>query len=127
MFVLDGVAARLVVHQVLIAVLWYCLLLCEIFDFRKVYWSPRSVCLLVCPGTLQHFFFENRIKGKVKVITFVKIRQWAITFQLEVAETSGWLQNVPYRTALLHATVHFDVRRHLFASCDFKENEKKRK
>ena len=25
-----------------------CLLLFEIFDFRKVYWSPRSVCLFVC-------------------------------------------------------------------------------
>ena len=42
-----------------------------------------------------------------------------------MVQTSGWLQNVPYRTALLHATVRFDVRRHVFASHDFKENEKK--
>ena len=91
-----------------------CLLLFEIFDFRKVYWSPRSVCLSVClfvclsvclfvclfvrlqrlyrPHRLSDhpdffcrrchldtrqcrtFSFENRIKGKVKVTTFVKNR-----------------------------------------------------
>ena len=42
-------------------------------------------------------------------------------------ETSGWLQNVPYRTARLYATIRFDVRRHVFASRDFKENEKNEK
>ena len=41
-----------------------------------------------------------------------------------MVQTSGWLPNVPYRTALLHATVRFDVRRHVFASRDFKKNEK---
>ena len=80
------------------------LLLCEIFDFRKVYWSPRSVCLFVCafvclsvfllctdhtagpivlifgqlmysgPRTILTFILENRMKGKVKVTTFVKNR-----------------------------------------------------
>ena len=44
-----------------------------------------------------------------------------------MVQTSGWLQNVPYRTAPLHATVRFDVRRHVFASRDFKENRKKMK
>ena len=53
-----------------------------------------------------------------------KISKWAITFEPEVVQTSGWLKNVPYKTALLHATVSFDVRRHVFASRDFKENEK---
>ena len=28
-------------------------------------------------------------------------------------ETSGWLQRVPYRMALLYATIRFDVRRHV--------------
>ena len=41
-----------------------------------------------------------------------------------MVETSGWLTNVPYRTAILYATIRFDVRRHVFASRDFKENEK---
>ena len=55
-----------------------------------------------------NFFFENRIKGKVKVITFVKIRQWAITFEPEVTETSGWFQNVPYRIPFLREMPRFD-------------------
>ena len=42
-----------------------------------------------------------------------------------MVETSGWLTNVPYRTPILYATIRFDVRRHVFASHDFKENEKK--
>ena len=42
-----------------------------------------------------------------------------------MVETSGWLTNVPYRTPILYATIRFDVRRHVFASRDFKENEKK--
>ena len=41
-----------------------------------------------------------------------------------MVETYGWLINVPYRTALLYATIRFNVRRHVFASRDFKENEK---
>ena len=41
-----------------------------------------------------------------------------------MVQISGWLQNVPYRTALLHATVRFDVRRHVFASRDFKKMKK---
>ena len=111
-------------------------LLFEIFDFRKVYWSPRFVCLSVClsvclfvclsvrlqrlyrPHRLSDrpnffskrclldtrqcrtFFFENRIKAKVKVTTLVWNRWWAITIEPEVAETSGRLQNVPYRIPL---------------------------
>ena len=54
----------------------------------------------------------------------MKITEWATTFEPEVVETSGWLTNVPYRTAILHATIRFDVRRHVFASRDFKQNEK---
>ena len=43
-----------------------------------------------------------------------------MTFEPEVVETSGWLENVPYRMPLLQATVRFDVRRHVFTSRDFK-------
>ena len=41
-----------------------------------------------------------------------------------MTETSGWLQNIPYQIPLLSETLRFDVRRHVFASRDFKENEK---
>ena len=41
-----------------------------------------------------------------------------------MVETSGWLTNVPYRTPILYATIRFDVRRHVFASRDFKQIEK---
>ena len=44
-----------------------------------------------------------------------------------MVETSGWLQNVPYRNTLRDATLRFDVRRHVFASRDVKEIDKIKK
>ena len=54
----------------------------------------------------------------------MKITFSAITLEPEVVETSGWLQNVPYRMALLQATLSFDVRRHVFTSRDIKKMKK---
>ena len=84
--------------------------------FLKIWQLMYSV-----PRTLAIFFGENRIKIKVKVTTFVKIALWAITFEPEVGETSGWLENVPYRIPLLQDSLSFDVRRHLCTSRDFKK------
>ena len=49
----------------------------------------------------------------------------AITFEPEVTETSGCLQNVPYIIPLLSGTLRFDVRRHVFMSRDFKQKSVK--
>ena len=38
---------------------------------------------------------EHRSKVKVKVTENTKTTIWAITFEPEVVETSGWFQNVP--------------------------------
>ena len=127
-----------------------CLLLFEIFDFRKVYWSPRfvclSVCLFVCPSskalqvtrivrsswfflqkmssrhaTMQNFFFGQSDEGQGQGHHFCENQIMAITFEPEVTETSGWLQNVPYIIPLLSGTLRFDVRRQVFRSRDFKK------
>ena len=130
------------------------LLLFEIFDFRKVYWSPRFVCLLVCVSvclsvcpsskalqaaplvrsswfflqkmssrhaTMQNFFFWQSDEGQGQGHHFCENQIMAITFEPEVTETSGCLQNVPYIIPLLSGTLRFDVRRHVFRSRDFKK------
>ena len=98
--------------------------------FRKVYWSPRSVCVYVClfvclsskalqaaplvrsswfllqkmssgHATMQNFFFWQSDKGQGQGHHFCENQIMAITFEPEVTETSGGVQNVPYIFPLL--------------------------
>ena len=105
-----------------------------------------SVCLSVCPSskalqvtrivrsswfflqkmssrhaTMQNFFFWQSDEGQGQGHHFCENQIMAITFEPEVTETSGWLQNVPYIIPLLSGTLRFDVRRHVFRSRDFKK------
>ena len=72
----------------------------------------------------QNFFFGKSDEGQGQGHHFCENQIWAITFEPEVTETSGWMQGVPYIIPLLSGTLRFNVRRHVFASRDFKENEK---
>ena len=108
--------------------------------------SALSVCLSVCPSskalqvtrivrsswfflqkmssrhaTMQNFFFWQSDEGQGQGHHFCENQIMAITFEPEVTETSGWLQNVPYIIPLLSGTLRFDVRRHVFRSRDFKK------
>ena len=44
----QGQRSRSVQINIITKIPYYPLLLCEISDFRKVYWSPRCLCLRVC-------------------------------------------------------------------------------
>ena len=44
----QGQRSRSVQINIITKIPYYPLLLCEISDFRKVYWSPRCLCLPVC-------------------------------------------------------------------------------
>ena len=61
---------------------------------------------------------EHRSKVKVKVSKNMKTTVWARTFEPEVVETSGWLQNVPDENTIL--AYRHDVWRTFFASHDVK-------
>ena len=103
-----------------------------------------SVCLSVCPSskalqaaplvrsswfflqkmssrhaTMQNFFVWQSDEGQGQGHHFCENQIMAITFEPEVTETSGWLQNVPYIIPLLSGTLRFDVHRHVFRSRDF--------
>ena len=69
---------------------------------------------------MQNFFFWKSDEGQGQGHHFCENQIWAITFEPEVTETSGWMQNVPYIIPLLSGTLRFDVRRHVFTSRDFK-------
>ena len=103
----QGQRSRSVKISIITKIPYYPLLLCEISDFRKVYWSPRFVCLYFClrvfpfvrlkrvyrphrwsdrpdsfgrryiqfMGPCSIFTFLYRVKFKVKVTTFVKIKK----------------------------------------------------
>ena len=91
-----------------------------------------SVCLSVCPSskalqaarivrsswfflqkmssrhaTMQNFFFWQSDEGQGQGHHFCENQIMAITFEPEVTETSGWLQNVPYIIPLLSGTLPF--------------------
>ena len=70
---------------------------------------------------MQNFFFWQSDEGQGQGHHFCENQIMAITFEPEVTETSGWLQNVPYIIPLLSGTLRFDVRRHVFRSRDFKK------
>ena len=72
-------------------------------------------------ATMQNFFFWQSDEGQGQGHHFCENQIMAITFEPEVTETSGWLQNVPYIIPLLSGTLRFDVRRHVFRSRDFKK------
>ena len=69
---------------------------------------------------MQNFFFWKSDEGQGQGHHFCENQIWAITFEPEVTETSGWMQNVPYIIPLLSGTLRSDVRRHVFTSRDFK-------
>ena len=71
-------------------------------------------------ATMQNFFFFKSDEGQGQGHHFCENQIWAITFEPEVTETSGWMQNVPYIIPLLSSTLRSDVRRHVFTSRDFK-------
>ena len=48
---------------------------------------------------------KNRTNVKVNVTKNTKTTIWAITFEPEVIETSGWFQNVPGKNTY-HNTYH---------------------
>ena len=50
---------------------------------------------------MQNFFFWKSDKAQGQGHHFCENQIMAITFEPEVAETSGWLQNVPYIIPLL--------------------------
>ena len=54
---------------------------------------------------------EHRSKVKVKVTENTKTTIWAITFEPEVVETSGWFQNVPCQNTYQKCRSPHDVRR----------------
>ena len=61
---------------------------------------------------------ENRSKVKVKVTENTKTTIWAITFEPEVVETSGWFQNVPCQNIYQKCRSPHDAWRSVFASHD---------
>ena len=61
---------------------------------------------------------ENRSKVKVKVTENMKTTIWAITFEPEVVETSGWFQNVPCQNIYQKCRSPHDAWRSVFASHD---------
>ena len=63
---------------------------------------------------------ENRSKVKVKVTENTKTTIWAITFEPEVVETSGWFQNVPCQNIYQKCRSPHDAWRNVFASHDVK-------
>ena len=86
----------------------------------------RSSCFLLQKmssghATMQNFFFWQSDEGQGQGHHFCENQIMDITFEPEVTETSGWLQNVPYIIPLLTGTLRFDVRRHVFRSRDFKK------
>ena len=52
-------------------------------------------------ATMQNFFFWQSDEGQGQGHHFCENQIMAITFEPEVTETSGWLQNVPYIIPLL--------------------------
>ena len=55
-------------------------------------------------ATMQNFFFWKSDEGQGQGHHFCENQIWAITFEPEVTETSGWMQNVPYIIPLLSGT-----------------------
>ena len=63
---------------------------------------------------------EHRSKVKVKVTEYTKTTIWAITFEPEVVETSGWFENVPCPNTYQKCRSPHDAWRNVFASRDVK-------
>ena len=61
---------------------------------------------------------EHRSKVKVNVTENTKTTIWAIAFEPEVVETSGWLQNVPCQNTYQKCRSPHDAWRNVFASRD---------
>ena len=63
---------------------------------------------------------EHRSKVKVKVTENTKTTIWAISFEPEVVETSGWFQNVSCQNNYQKCGGPQDAWRSVFASRDVK-------